>query len=93
MENVPRRLQSSIGIWWIAPGDWSGSRLPCRATAYAEESAACAVGVDDPKDFIAGTRLRQSDITADGLMQAYPATVKAGAPFMRYLCGAIGVGF
>ena len=45
------------------------------------------------KDFIASTRLRQADITAGGFMQAYLATVKAGTPFMRYLCGAIGVGF
>ncbi|MBU1228206.1 MAG: DUF2461 domain-containing protein [Actinobacteria bacterium] len=45
------------------------------------------------KDFIASTRLRQSDITGDGFMEAYLATVKAGAPFMRYLCEAIGVGF
>ncbi len=64
-------------------GDRPGSRLPCRATAYAEESAAWAFGVDDPEDFAAGTRLRQSDITADGSVQAYPATVEAGAPFMR----------
>jgi len=37
--------------------------------------------------------LRQADITANGFMQAYSATVKAGMPFMRYLCGATGVGF
>jgi len=29
----------------------------------------------------------------EGFMQAYPATVRTGAPFMRYLCGAIDVGF
>ena len=34
-----------------------------------------------------------ADITAGGFMQAYLATVKAGTPFIRYLCGAIGVGF
>jgi len=45
------------------------------------------------KDFIASTRLRQSDITSEGFMQAYLATVRTGAPFMRYLCGAIDVGF
>jgi len=45
------------------------------------------------KDFIGSTRLRQEDITADGFMDGYLATVKAGTPFMRYLCDAIGVGF
>ena len=45
------------------------------------------------KDFIASTRLRQSDITKDGFMDAYLATVKTGTPLMRYLCEAIGVGF
>jgi len=45
------------------------------------------------KDFIASTRLRQSDITRDGFMEQYLATAKTGAPFMHYLCDAIGVGF
>jgi len=45
------------------------------------------------KDFIASTRLRQSDITRDGFMEQYLGSVKTGAPFMRYLCEAIGVGF
>ena len=45
------------------------------------------------KEFIASTRLRQSDITRDGFMEQYLATVKTGAPLMRYLCEAIGVGF
>jgi uncharacterized protein (TIGR02453 family) len=45
------------------------------------------------KDFIASTRLRQADITRDGFLEAYLATVKTGAPLMRYLCEAIGVGF
>ena len=45
------------------------------------------------KDFIASSRLKQSDITSDGFMDIYLATVKTGAPFMKYLCGAIGVGY
>ena len=45
------------------------------------------------KDFIASTRLRQSDITRDGFMEQYLATAKTGVPFMHYLCDAIGVGF
>ena len=42
------------------------------------------------KDFIASARLKQSEVTSADFMGTYLATVKAGAPFMRYLCGAIG---
>jgi uncharacterized protein (TIGR02453 family) len=45
------------------------------------------------KDFIASTRLTQAEITSAGFMETYLATVNAGIPFMRFLCGAIGVGF
>jgi uncharacterized protein (TIGR02453 family) len=45
------------------------------------------------KDFIASTRLRQSDVTSADFMRTYTATVKAGAPFMEFLCGALGLGF
>jgi uncharacterized protein (TIGR02453 family) len=45
------------------------------------------------KDFIASTRFRQSDVTKDGFMEQYLATIKTGVPLMRYLCEAIDVGF
>lgn len=45
------------------------------------------------KDFIASTRLRQRDITGNGFMDQYTATVRTGAPFMKYLCEALGLGF
>ena len=45
------------------------------------------------KDFIASTRLTQAEVTSPDFMRTYLATVKTGAPFMRYLCEAIGVRF
>ena len=45
------------------------------------------------KDFIASTRLTQKQITSDSFRDDYRATVKAGAPFARFLSGAIGLGF
>ena len=51
--------------------------------------------VDDlrRKDFIASTRLRQSDITSPDFLATYTATVKDAVPFMRFLCGALDLGF
>jgi uncharacterized protein (TIGR02453 family) len=45
------------------------------------------------KDFIATTRLRQSDVTSADFLKAYTATVKDAVPFMRFLCGALDLGF
>jgi len=43
------------------------------------------------KDFIAGARLRQSDVTASGFIDAYLGTIRTGMPLMRFLCGAVGL--
>lgn len=45
------------------------------------------------KDFIASTRLTQKSITSDTFMQDFSANCKRAAPFMRFLCDAVGVGF
>lgn len=45
------------------------------------------------KDFIASTRLTQSQVTSDDFMKTYVGTVKAGVPLIRYLTEAIGLSF
>jgi uncharacterized protein (TIGR02453 family) len=45
------------------------------------------------KDFIAGTKLTQRQVTSDSFMDDFTANCKAGAPFMRFLCEAVGVPF
>jgi uncharacterized protein (TIGR02453 family) len=45
------------------------------------------------KDFIASTRLRQSDITTDHFLEDFTANCKKAAPFMKWLCEAVGVPF
>jgi uncharacterized protein (TIGR02453 family) len=45
------------------------------------------------KDFIAGTPFAQREVTGPDFMDVYLATVKAGTPFMRFLCEAVGLGF
>ena len=45
------------------------------------------------KDFIAGTALTQKAVTADGFIDDYARLIAAGTPFMRFLAGAVGVGF
>jgi len=45
------------------------------------------------KDFIATTKYTQAEVTADGFMDLYLATVETAAPFMRFLCRALDLGF
>ena len=45
------------------------------------------------KDFIASTRLTQKTITSDTFMEDFTADCKRAAPFMKYLCEAVGVPF
>jgi uncharacterized protein (DUF2461 family) len=45
------------------------------------------------KSFLASTRFTQKQVTSAEFMDDYLATVKTAAPFMRFLCEAIGVGF
>jgi uncharacterized protein (TIGR02453 family) len=45
------------------------------------------------KDFICSTRLTQGTVTGTGFMADYTATVKTAVPFMRFLTGALGLGF
>lgn len=51
--------------------------------------------VDDlkRKDFIAMMKLRQSDVTAKGFADDYARACAAAAPFVEFLCGAVGVRF
>ncbi len=45
------------------------------------------------KDFIASARLSQKQVTSPTFIDEYEAMLKAGTPFMRFLCGAVGVPF
>ena len=45
------------------------------------------------KDFIASTRLKQSEITSADFLNDYTKLSKTGAPFMAFLCEAVGVRF
>lgn len=45
------------------------------------------------KDFIASTRLTQKSITSDSFMDDFADDCKRAAPFMKFLCEAVGVPF
>jgi len=45
------------------------------------------------KDFIASTRVTQKAITSDTFMREFTDNCKRSAPFMKFLCGAVGVPF
>jgi uncharacterized protein (TIGR02453 family) len=45
------------------------------------------------KDFIASTRLTQKVITSDDFMSEFTDNCKRAAPFMKFLCDAVGVPF
>jgi uncharacterized protein (TIGR02453 family) len=45
------------------------------------------------KDFIASTRLTQKQITSDQFLGDFKGYCEASAPFMGFLCGAVGVPF
>ncbi len=45
------------------------------------------------KDFIASTRLTQKSITSDTFMEEFTANCRRSAPFMKFLCEAVGVRF
>ena len=49
--------------------------------------------LDDLKrrDFTASTRLTQARVTAPGFLDDYVGMMRAGAPFMRFLCEALGL--
>ncbi|MFH1330829.1 MAG: TIGR02453 family protein [Actinomycetota bacterium] len=49
--------------------------------------------LDDLKrrDFTASTRLTQARVTAPGFLDDYATTMRAGVPFMRFLCDALGL--
>ena len=45
------------------------------------------------RDFTASTRLTQARVTAPGFLDDYAATMRAGAPFLRFLCEALDLAF
>jgi uncharacterized protein (TIGR02453 family) len=45
------------------------------------------------KDFVAGTAITQKMVTGPGFLDEYFELCKAGAPFVRFLCGALGLPF
>jgi uncharacterized protein (TIGR02453 family) len=51
--------------------------------------------VDDlrRKDFVAAVPLTQRRVTAEGFLEDYAGLCRAGAPFMAFLCRALGLAF
>ena len=45
------------------------------------------------KDFIASTRVTQKSITSDHFMEDFTGNCQRSAPFMKFLCEAVGVPF
>ncbi len=45
------------------------------------------------KDFIASTRLTHGQVTSPDFLSEFADMARRGAPFMRFLCGAVGVPF
>ena len=45
------------------------------------------------RDFTASTRLTQARVTAPGFLEDYVATMRARAPFLRFLCEALDLAF
>ena len=45
------------------------------------------------RDFTASARLTQARVTAPGFLEDYAGLVRAGAPFMRFLCEALDLAF
>ena len=45
------------------------------------------------RDFTASTRLTHARVTAPGFLDDYAATMRAGTPFLRFLCEAIDLAF
>ncbi len=45
------------------------------------------------KDFVAVADLSEEEVVADGFVEDYAARCRAGAPFVRWLCEAVGVDF
>lgn len=45
------------------------------------------------KDFIAGTKITQKMVTSDHFMEDVTDIFKRATPFMKFLCGAVGVNF
>ncbi len=43
------------------------------------------------KDYLATTKLKQSEITAPDFMKSYAQSVRTAGPFMKFLCEAVGV--
>ena len=44
-------------------------------------------------DFVAVAKLTDKQVTAKGFLDGYVALCKAGTPFMKWVCGALGVGW
>ncbi|NIA25466.1 MAG: TIGR02453 family protein [Gammaproteobacteria bacterium] len=45
------------------------------------------------KDYIASTQLTQKAVTSEGFIDAYAKLCRTAAPFMEFLCDAVGVPF
>ncbi|MDH3224357.1 MAG: DUF2461 domain-containing protein [Gemmatimonadota bacterium] len=45
------------------------------------------------KDFIAGSRMTQKDVTSPDFLKTFAARCRAAGPFQKWLCGAVGVAY
>ncbi len=45
------------------------------------------------KDFIAIAELTEDDVVSDGFVESFAGRCRSGAPFVRWLCEAVGVAF
>ena len=72
-------------------GDLEGESLKRPPSGFDAEHPL----IDDlkRKDFIASGRFSQAEVTASDFIDTYAGTVRAGAPFMRFLCEALGLPF
>ncbi len=71
--------------------DLEGDRLKRPPRGYDPEHPL----IDDlkRKDFIGITRITQKAITGDDFMSEFTALCRTGAPYMKFLCNAVGVPF
>ena len=90
-EDPPRWKRVSRGKRFADVFSLGGESLKRPPRGYEEDHPL----IDDlkRKDFIASTRLTQKAITSDHFMDDFTDNCKRSAPFMKFLCEAVGVPF
>lgn len=90
-ENEPKWKRASRGDRFTEVFTVTGDSLKRPPTGYAADHPL----IDDlkRKDFIASTRLAEKQITSDSFMADFTSNCERAAPFMRFLCEAVGLPF